>query len=99
MYVFELGDSKSHAFRIDQNVYSRHAWQPVLEYYHPVMMCHMRVNEKYRVWHDYCHLDDALMAPTDLNHFDGYQKLVQINFCYFYCYSDMLQTIFISVSF
>lgn len=38
----------------------------------PVQMCHMRVNEKYRVWHDHCHHDDALMAPTDLNHFDGY---------------------------
>ena len=32
----------------------------------------MRVNEKYRVWHDLCHLDDALMAPMDINHFDGY---------------------------
>jgi len=74
MYMFELGNSRSHAFRIDPGVYSRHAWQPVLEYYLPVMMCHMRINEKYRVWHDYCHLDDALMAPTDLNHFDGYKQ-------------------------
>jgi len=74
MYMFELGNSKSHAFRIDQEIYSRHAWQPVLEYYLPVMMCHMRINEKYRVWHDYCHLDDALMAPTDHNHFDGYRQ-------------------------
>ena len=74
MYVFESGDSKSHAFKIDPEVYSRHAWQPVIEYYLPVMMCHMRINEKYRVWHDYCHLDDALMAPTDLNHFDGYRQ-------------------------
>ena len=37
-------------------------------------MCHMRVNEKYRVWHGICHLDDALMAPTDHNHFDGYRQ-------------------------
>jgi hypothetical protein len=35
-------------------------------------MCHVRVNERYRVWHDACHLDDAQMAPLDLNHFDGY---------------------------
>jgi hypothetical protein len=74
MYMFEFAGSKSHAFRIDNDVYSRHAWQPVLEYYLPVMMCHMRINEKYRVWHDYCHLDDALMAPTDHNHFDGYRQ-------------------------
>jgi hypothetical protein len=32
----------------------------------------MRVNEGYRVWHDLCHEDDALMAPVDTNHFDGY---------------------------
>jgi hypothetical protein len=35
-------------------------------------MCNMRVNQKYRVWHGLDHMDDALMAPTDLNHFDGY---------------------------
>jgi hypothetical protein len=35
-------------------------------------MCHMRVNERYRVWHDACHLDDARMAPVNYNHFDGY---------------------------
>jgi hypothetical protein len=32
----------------------------------------MRINEGYRVWHDLCHMDDALMAPVDTNHFDGY---------------------------
>ncbi len=37
-----------------------------------MQMCHMRVNEKYRVWHGLCHHDDALMAPVNSNHFDGY---------------------------
>ena len=32
----------------------------------------MRVNEKYRVWHGLDHLDDAIMAPVNLNHYDGY---------------------------
>ncbi len=32
----------------------------------------MRVNERYRVWHGWCHMDDARMAPVDSNHFDGY---------------------------
>ncbi len=32
----------------------------------------MRVNDRYRVWHDVCHLDDARMAPINHNHFDGY---------------------------
>lgn len=35
-------------------------------------MCHMRINEKYRVWHGLCHNDDARMAPVNFNHFDGY---------------------------
>jgi hypothetical protein len=35
-------------------------------------MCHLRVEEQYRVWHGACHLDDARMAPINHNHFDGY---------------------------
>ncbi|MDC6366737.1 MULTISPECIES: glycoside hydrolase family 9 protein [Flavobacteriaceae] len=72
MYMLSYGTVETHPFKIGKDVYDRHAWQPVLEYYLPVQMCHMRVNEKYRVWHDYSHLDDARMAPTDYNHFDGY---------------------------
>jgi len=34
----------------------------------------MRINDHYRVWHDACHLDDALMAPLNINHFDGYRQ-------------------------
>ncbi|WP_202389861.1 cellulase N-terminal Ig-like domain-containing protein [Parapontixanthobacter aurantiacus] len=72
LYQLAYGDTLSHPFRIDAQVYSRHAWQPTLEYFLPVQMCHMRVNEKYRVWHGLGHMDDALMAPVSLNHFDGY---------------------------
>lgn len=71
MYQIQYGNSQSTLFRIAKDVYDRGVWQPVLEYFLPVQMCHMRVNEKYRVWHDYCHLDDACMAPA-INHFDGY---------------------------
>ncbi len=72
VYLLTFGDQTTHAFRIDKTVFDRNVWQPTLEYFLPVQMCHMRVNEKYRVWHDLCHRDDALMAPTDTNHFDGY---------------------------
>jgi hypothetical protein len=34
----------------------------------------MKVTEGYRVWHGLCHQDDALMAMTDTNHFDGYAQ-------------------------
>jgi len=72
MYVLEYGTQRSAAFQIDEHVFERHVWQPTIEYFLPVQMCHMRVNDHYRVWHGVCHLDDALMAPTDHNHFDGY---------------------------
>lgn len=72
MYRLQLGNTLSNPFKIAANVYQNDVWQPVIDYYLPVQMCHVRVNDHYRVWHDACHLDDALMAPTDLNHFDGY---------------------------
>ncbi len=74
LYQVRYGDSESSIFRISNNVYDRGVWQPVLEYFLPVQMCHMRVNEKYRVWHDLCHNDDARMAPVNFNHIDGYAQ-------------------------
>lgn len=72
LYKVCYGKQESSVFRIAQDIYDRGVWQPVLEYFLPVQMCHMRVNEKYRVWHDLCHDDDARMAPVNYNHFDGY---------------------------
>ncbi len=72
LYVVKYGDLKSHPFRIHANVFTREVWQPTLEYFLPAQMCHMKVLEKYRLWHGACHLDDARMAPVNHNHFDGY---------------------------
>lgn len=72
LYCIAYGDSVSSVFRIAKDIYDRGVWQPVLEYFLPVQMCHMRVSEKYRVWHGLCHDDDARMAPVNRNHFDGY---------------------------
>lgn len=73
IYRVDYGESRSPLFRIASDVYDRGVWQPVIEYFLPVQMCHMRVSEKYRVWHDACHMDDALMAqPHD--HIDGYNQ-------------------------
>ena len=74
MYVIGYGGKTTHPFRIAPDVYARHVWQPTLEYFLPVQMCHMLVREKYRVWHGIDHLDDALMAPLNLNHYDGYAQ-------------------------
>lgn len=72
MYILEYGEAVSETFQIDDDVFTAGVWQPTLEYYLPVQMCHMKVFEKYRVWHDLCHMDDALMAPPNINHFDVY---------------------------
>jgi len=72
MYKVRYGDVETNPFQISSTVYDHNVWQPTLEYFLPVQMCHMRVNDKYRVWHGLCHMDDARMAPTDSNHFDGY---------------------------
>jgi len=72
LYKIKYVRSESDLFRIAEDVYDRGVWQPVMEYFLPVQMCHMRVKEKYRVWHDLCHMDDAQMAPLNHIHFDGY---------------------------
>jgi endoglucanase len=72
MYVVEYRGTRTHPFRIADDVYRRDVWQPTLEHFLPVQMCHVRVEEQYRVWHGLDHMDDARMAPVDTNHFDGY---------------------------
>ena len=72
IYVVSYGDARSNPFRIGADVFARGVWQPTVEYFLPIQMCHVRVNEKYRVWHGPCHVDDARMAPVSYNHFDGY---------------------------
>ncbi|MCF8261472.1 MAG: glycoside hydrolase family 9 protein [Melioribacteraceae bacterium] len=72
LYFIKYGENYSNRFEIKKSVFSRHVWQPTLEYFLPVQMCHMKVIEKYRTWHGLCHMDDARMAPINHNHFDGY---------------------------
>ncbi len=72
LYCISCCGLRSATFRIDRKLHERHLWQPVLDHFLPVQMCHMRVEDGYRVWHGACHLDDAVMAAVDTNHFDGY---------------------------
>ncbi len=74
MYKLKYGETLSNPFMIHEDVFKRHVWQPTLEYYLPVQMCHMRINDRVKVWHGLCHDDDALMAPVDHIHFDGYRQ-------------------------
>ena len=72
-YLLEYRGEKAGPFRIDSQVYDL-AWQPTLEVFLPVQMCHVAVREGNRFWHGACHLDDALQAPAGKMHFDGYRQ-------------------------
>jgi len=73
LYVLEYGSVRTKPFRIATDVYQK-AWQPTLDVYFPIAMDHMYVKEAYRVWHGVSHLDDALQAPVNHEHFDLYAQ-------------------------
>ncbi|WP_323814770.1 glycoside hydrolase family 9 protein [Cellvibrio sp. NN19] len=73
LYVITYGSQETHSFRIGKSVY-QNAWHPTLDMYLPVQMDHVTVNESYRIWHGASHLDDALQAPVNHEHFDLYAQ-------------------------
>jgi endoglucanase len=73
LYVIACGEARTAPFRIDPAIYED-AWHPTLDVFFPVQMDHMFVREAYRVWHGLPHLDDALQAPVNHEHFDLYAQ-------------------------
>lgn len=71
LYFIQYGEQKTNPFVIGTHVYTD-IWHPTLDVWFPVQMDHMFVNEAYRVWHGIPFLDDALQAPVNHQHFDGY---------------------------
>ena len=74
MYVVQYESRSTPPFKISRDVFQYGVWQPTLETYFPVQMCHVAVLDRYQVWHGACHLDDALQAPPNRVHFDGYRQ-------------------------
>jgi endoglucanase len=72
IYFIKYGDQSTNTFIIGEDVYSN-IWHPTLDIWFPVQMDHMMVNEGYRTWHGAPYLDDALQAPVNHQHFDGYR--------------------------
>jgi endoglucanase len=72
VYFLQYGDQRTNSFRISPDVYAD-IWHPTMDVWFPVQMDHMEVNEAYRVWHGASFLDDALQAPVNHQHFDGYR--------------------------
>lgn len=73
LYFIRYGKQQTHSFSIAEDVYQS-TWKPTLDVFFPVQMDHMTVEEAYRVWHGASHLDDALQAPVDHEHFDLYAQ-------------------------
>ena len=73
LYVLEYGDVQTKPFKISEDIYET-AWHSTLDIFFPVQMDHMLINEAYRVWHGAAHLDDALQAPVNHEHFDLYAQ-------------------------
>jgi endoglucanase len=73
-YRVEYEDQATQPFQISNDILKQNVWQPTLETFLPVQMCHMEVRDRYRIWHGLCHMDDALQAPTEHAHFDGYKQ-------------------------
>ena len=72
LYYIQYGTQKTETFPIGADVYDT-VWHPTADVWFPVQMDHMAVNEAYRVWHGLPHMDDALQAPLNFQHFDGYR--------------------------
>lgn len=71
LYSIQYGEQKTGVFQIGADIHD-HGWQATLDVWFPVQMDHMFVNEAYRVWHGMAHVDDAIQAPLNHQHFDGY---------------------------
>jgi endoglucanase len=72
LYLIRYGKQDSGPFQIGSHIHGE-GWHPTLDIWFPVQMDHMFVNEAYRVWHGAAHLDDAIQAPLNHQHFDGYR--------------------------
>jgi endoglucanase len=71
LYYITYGDLRTETFPIGRDVYNS-VWQPTLDVWFPVQMDHMLVREAYRIWHGLPFRDDALQAPPNTRHFDGF---------------------------
>ncbi|MGH8294017.1 MAG: glycoside hydrolase family 9 protein, partial [Steroidobacteraceae bacterium] len=71
LYKIEYAGQQTDVFPIAPNVYS-HAWQTTLDCFLAVQMDHVSVKDAYHIWHGVPFMGDAVQAPPNTSHFDGY---------------------------
>ena len=72
LYVIEYAGQRTDVFPIAKNIYGN-TWQTTLDGFLAVEMDHVSVRDAYRLWHGVPFMDDALQAPPNTTHFDGYE--------------------------
>lgn len=73
LYLIDYNGVQTNAFPIDKDVYAD-KWHASMDVSLVVNMDHMEVNEAYRVWHGRANMDDAIMAPANIDIHDGYKQ-------------------------
>jgi endoglucanase len=71
LYVIEYAGRRSDVFPIARDVYGN-TWQTTLDGFLAEQMDHVSVRDNYHLWHGIAHMTDALQAPPNITHFDGY---------------------------
>ncbi len=71
LYVIEYAGERTGVFPIARDVYGN-TWQTTLDGFLAEQMDHVSVRDGYHLWHGIAHMTDALQAPPNLTHFDGY---------------------------
>ncbi len=71
LYEIEYAGRRTHVFPIAKDVYGN-TWQTSLDGFLAEQMDHVSVRDAYHMWHGLAHMGDALQAPPNLTHFDGY---------------------------
>ena len=73
LYQLVYGEEASLPFPIKKEVYAE-VWQPSIETFLAVQMCHMGVKDRIRNWHALCHNDDAMVAHECESFILGYEQ-------------------------
>jgi endoglucanase len=71
LYVIRYAGRTSSVFPIAPDVYGN-TWQTSLDGFLAEQMDHVSVRDAYHMWHGIAHMTDALQAPPNITHFDGY---------------------------
>lgn len=72
LYAIEYAGRRSDVFPIAKDIYSK-TWQTSLDCFLAVQMDHVSVRDAYHIWHGIPFMRDALQAPPNTPHFDGYR--------------------------